>query len=82
MSYDDSPRLRPGARIEQKIPLDHPWFQWLSDMDRSGLMQHGVMTVNLGGIEQRYDLVEVWDTYYDKHMPEVTVIWRMYGEPQ
>lgn len=50
--------------IEMNIPHNHPYFRWLHNyrheaMDTGGLMRHGVLTLKLGGIEQRYDFVSV-----------------------
>lgn len=67
------------------IPHNHPYFRWLHNyrheaMDTGGLMRHGVLTLKLGGIEQRYDLVSVETP---NHYGEVAIkaTWRMYGSP-
>jgi hypothetical protein len=82
---DLPPEFRPGARIEMEIPANHPYLQWLHQhqhelMDNGGLMPHGVLTVSLGGVEQRYDLVRVdYEGYRQDAHYQAT--WRMYGDP-
>ena len=75
--------LARGARIKVEIPPTHPWMDWLKryaheSMDNGGLMRHGILTVSLGGIKQRYDVLNV-DMDRDGNF---TAEWRMYGEPE
>jgi hypothetical protein len=76
-----------GSRTEMEIPLHHPWLEWLQRhqhemMDNGGLAPHGVLTMTLGGVTQRFDLTEVRSLdYRGSGEGTATTIWRMYGNP-
>jgi hypothetical protein len=58
------------------------WLQRYADETQAsgGLRRHGVLTVSLGGIEQRYDLLNVtMDS--QRQSCTFTARWRMYGQP-
>lgn len=78
--------LAPGDRMEVEIPESHPWMTWLKQyadesQTNGGLMRHGVLKVSLGGIEQRYDLLNV-DMDSRGRSLTFKAVWRMYGDPE
>jgi hypothetical protein len=58
------------------------WLRQYADesMSNGGAMRHGVLTVSLGGVEQRYDLLNV-NTDTAARQVTFTARWRMYGDP-
>lgn len=88
MSVDAMPWWRPGdhfaegARMTLQIPDSHPWWPWLhqhahASLDNGGLREHGEVIVSMGGIEQRYDFVNV-DIDDNDGALKLTVESRMY----
>lgn len=71
--------------MEMEIPESHPWMEWLrqyadESMANGGSMRHGVLTVSVGGVEQRYDLVDV--NMDGGRSVTFTARWRMFGKPE
>jgi hypothetical protein len=81
----DNAFLRKGGKLKLEIPNDHPWMDWLTqyaeDRFKDKLLDHGILTVILGGIEQRYDLVETVAASTHKEFT-FYINCKMYGKPE
>jgi hypothetical protein len=71
----------PGPRMEMDIPNEHPWVPYIDGYVRrstaTNLIEHGIMTVTLGGVEQLYDLVSVPGINYRND--SIVTNWRMFS---